>query len=510
MRLSLSQKLTLAPLAVALFFSVLSFGYLIPRLSAAFEDQAREVGMGLPSALASTLVESLSAREYATIQSAIDSVSRSGKVAYVAVFNGAGQLVAVSGDHANAMRELRERLAKAENGALFHVRDSELLDLSATVAGGSGSVHVGFDRTAARSKVEAITAKVSVVLVLALVVFGVVGVVTGRRIAAPLVQLTEVAWRIAEKGDLRVPVEIHSTDEVGQLARAFSMMVGKLKDLLQQLQSSSEALRSSVSHLTDSAGKQNEMVARHAAALQETQVTAQEIRQTSSMASRSAEAVIEVAERAEALGRTGESAISASIDGLVNLRTQVEQIAERIMALGERTEQISGITETVKDLADQSHLLAVNAAIEAARSGEHGKGFAVVAREIRGLADQSIRATNQVRQILADISTAIIATVEITAAGTQRMESGLAQVRTSGDTLTQLSSIVRDSVVSARQIAQTVNQQATGIEQIFTAVNELNVVMGDTVKRISTTSDSAQALKTLSERVAEVVSDYRI
>ncbi|WZX23414.1 methyl-accepting chemotaxis protein [Myxococcus stipitatus] len=228
------------------------------------------------------------------------------------------------------------------------------------------------------------------------------------------------------------------------------------------------------------------------------------------MASSSAQSVIEVAERAEALGKTGEEAVSASIDGLVDLRSQVEQITLRIMSLSERTQQIGGITETVKDLADQSHLLAVNAAIEAARSGEHGKGFAVVAREIRALADQSIRATNQVRKILSDIAEAISSTVQITAEGTQRMEAGLTQARASGDTLRQLSTIVQDSTASARQIARTVSQQATGIEQIFTAVNELNSLMGDTVKRISTTNDSAVSLKMLSERVAEVVRAYRV
>ncbi|MGE6759773.1 methyl-accepting chemotaxis protein [Corallococcus interemptor] len=510
MRLSLSQKLTLAPLLVALFFIVLFFGYLIPRVSSAFEAQGREVGSALPAALAATLPAAMPGGQTEALQSVLDQTARHHQVAYVAVFDGAGQLRAVAGEYATAMRELRDRLGRAQGEATFYVRDSELLDVSSRFANGAGSVHVGFNRTAARAQVKAITTGVSVVMLLALSAFVVVGIVLARRVAAPLVQLTEAAQRIAEHGDLRESVRVEGSDEVAQLAKAFSMMTSKVKDLLQQLQASSDLLRGSVDHLNDSAGRQNEMVSRHAAALQETQVTAQEIRQTSVVASRAAETVIDVAERAEVLGKTGEVAITESIEGMVALRAQVEQIAERIMALGERTEQISGITETVKDLADQSHLLAVNAAIEAARSGEHGKGFAVVAREIRGLADQSIRATNQVRGILADISTAIFATVEITAAGTQRMETGLAQVRTSGDTLRQLSSIVRDSVVSARQISNTVNQQATGIEQIFTAVNELNTVMGDTVKRIATTSESAVSLKLLSERVAAMVRDYRL
>ncbi|HEX8705950.1 MAG TPA: methyl-accepting chemotaxis protein, partial [Myxococcaceae bacterium] len=169
-----------------------------------------------------------------------------------------------------------------------------------------------------------------------------------------------------------------------------------------------------------------------------------------------------------------------------------------------------GITQTVKDLADQSHMLALNAAIEAVRSGEHGKGFGVVAREIRSLADRSIRATSQVRDLLADVSNAIANTVRITEQGARRMEAGLSQVRHSGDTLRALSAIVRDSSASVRQIAHTVNQQTAGIEQIFTAVIELNSLMDGTLERITATSNAVGSLRAHSDRVSQVVSDYQI
>ncbi|MFP2929700.1 methyl-accepting chemotaxis protein [Pyxidicoccus sp. 3LG] len=510
MRISLTQKITLAPLLVALCFTVLSLAYIVPRMHQSFEEQGRAMSATVPTALASTLVDLLRRGDPAAVQGVLDAVERDGALAYVAVLDAKGSLVGVAGRHAQALREHRERLASAENGAALQAGEVELLDMSAPVPGGLGQVHVGFNRTEAVEQVDGVLASVRVVLIGALVILTAAAYALSRKVVAPLNQLTRVVQRIAEQGDLRETIRIDTTDEVGQLARAVALLVSKLKELLHQLQSSTELLSDSVSGLNESAEQQNQMVSRHAAALQETQVTAQEIRQTAMLASDSAESVIQVAERAESLGRTGEEAIAASIDGLVDLRAQVEQITERIMSLGERTQQISGITETVKDLADQSHLLAVNAAIEAARSGEHGKGFAVVAREIRALADQSIRATTQVRKILSDISEAIAGTVEITAAGTARMEAGLTQVRTSGDTLRQLTAIVNDSTVSARQIAQTVSQQATGIEQIFTAVNELNSLMGDTVKRISTTSDSAVSLKMLSERVAQVVRSYHV
>jgi len=510
MRLSLFQKITLAPLLAALFFAVLSLTYTVPRVRESFEEQGLAMSAAVPVALAPTLAEPLKRGDAAALQDVLDAVARDGKLAYVAVFDARGEVVASAGPHAQALRDRRAKVLASPQGTLLQAAEVELLDRWAPVPGELGRVHVGYNRTEARGLIESTIVTQRWVLLAALLVLTAVAYAMSRRLVAPLKHLTAVVQRIAEHGDLRETLPEGAQDEVGELARAISLLVGKLTELLHQLQSSTELLSSSVSGLNDSAEQQNQMVSRHAAALQETQVTAQEIRQTALMASTSAESVIQVAERAENLGRTGEEAIAASIEGLVDLRSQVAQLTERIMSLGERTQQISGITETVKDLADQSHLLAVNAAIEAARSGEHGRGFAVVAREIRALADQSIRATTQVRQILSDISDAIAGTVEITASGAERMEAGLSQVRTSGDTLRQLTVIVQDSTASARQIAQTVNQQATGIEQIFTAVNELNSLMGDTVKRISNTSDSAGALKMLSERVAQVVRAYRV
>ncbi len=510
MRLSLTHKITLAPIVVALLFVLLSQGYTVPRFQRAFEAQGQELGGALPKVLASALADALKREEHAEVQQMLASVARHGGVAYVAVFDRRSELVAVAGDKAQVFRDARERLPTSGEGGVLLEGADELQDHMAQVPGGVGRVHVGVDRSQAQGQVKSALANAGIAALIALLVFAAAAFAVSRAIVAPLVRLEAVVRRIAVNGDLREVIRVDSEDEVGQLARAVGLLVGKLKELLHQLQSSTELLSDSVFGLTESAEQQNEMVTRHAAALQETQVTAQEIRQTALLASGSAESVIQVAERAEQLSRTGEEAVSASIEGMEEVRNQVAEIAARITALGERTRQISGITETVKDLADQSHLLAVNAAIEAARSGEHGQGFAVVAREIRALADQSIRATNQVRSILLDINKAIIGTVEITAEGTERMEAGLTQVRTSGETLKELTAIVEDSTASARQIARTVSQQATGIEQIFTAVNELNTLMSDTVTRISTTSDAAVSLKLLSERVSQVVRAYNV
>jgi len=124
------------------------------------------------------------------------------------------------------------------------------------------------------------------------------------------------------------------------------------------------------------------------------------------------------------ISRSGEQVITDSIISMAHIKSQVNSIAENILALSERTQQIGDIITTVNDIASQSNILALNAAVEAARAGEHGLGFGVVAEEVRNLAVQSRQATAQVRSILLDIQRAINTTVMVTEEGTKVVEKG--------------------------------------------------------------------------------------
>jgi methyl-accepting chemotaxis protein len=341
-----------------------------------------------------------------------------------------------------------------------------------------------------------------------LVLFGVGVTFVTRRILRPIHELTHAAQAVVQKGDLRQNLSVSSEDEIGQLAAAFAAMVVKLRDALGNLQTTSQRLDSSVVELTTSNDEQSKTLSRQAAALQETQTTAQEIKQTSSLTEQKASSVLEAMGRAEEISRSGETAVEQSLSGLAEIRDGVQQISARITQLNERAQQIAGITNTVKDLADRSNMLALNAAIEAVRSGEHGKGFAVVAREIRSLADQSIQATERVREILTDITGAIRDAVSMTQSGSHRIENGLLLVKSSGDSLRELSTIVGQNFAAARQIAAAVSQQNTGIVQIFAAVNDLSKMMDDSMSRLASTNTAALAVGEVSQKAAGIVKEY--
>jgi methyl-accepting chemotaxis protein len=154
-------------------------------------------------------------------------------------------------------------------------------------------------------------------------------------------------------------------------------------------------------------------------------------------------------------------------------------------------------------------MLALNAAIEAVRSGEHGKGFGVVAREIRNLADQSINATERVRDILGDLGNAILSTARMTEQGHVRVTEGLEQVRLTGDHFKELATIIHDNAAAVRQIAGAVSQQNAGIAQIFSAVTDLSSMMGETQSGLKATTDAARLLQEVAGQMETVARAYR-
>ncbi len=465
--------------------------------------EARARGKAISATLASALVE----MPDAAIGAAIASVKKEANLAYVEVVGPNGAIIAHTFEGRAPLQEpsvLKESSRIGENV----IDGVTYIDVPAMVIT-QAIVHVGLDPAEGNNRVlEAQKLLLGITLLALLFALG-IAVLVVRSFVAPLRRLTHVASMIVE-GDLTQKVEVTTNDEVGELASAFAQMVEKLKEVLGALQESVRLLTNAGSELGTSTTEQSQTITRQATALQETQVTAQEIKQTSLLAAQKAEMVLKLTEKADAVSSQGEAAIERSLGGLTDIRAQVDEIAQRIAQLSERTQQIGGITQTVKDLADQSNMLALNAAIEAVRSGEHGKGFAVVAREIRSLADQSIQATNRVREILEDIGGAIRATVSITERGSQKIEGGLAQVKASGENLRELSTIVKDNSSAVRQIAAAVSQQNAGITQIFSAVTDQTRMMDETMKRLETTTQAAAVLKDLSQRVSDVVRRFRV
>ncbi|HEX9603154.1 MAG TPA: methyl-accepting chemotaxis protein [Myxococcales bacterium] len=467
------------------------------------ESEGRSRAKAISVTLASALVE----MPESAIASTIQSVKKDSGLAYIEVVGPNGNLIAHTFEGKAPAQDPRQ-LREGEKITEVTLNGVRYVDVPAPVMTGA-LVHVGLDPGHIAARLREAQMRLFGVTALAMVLAIGIAYFMVRQIISPLRRLTHLTSRILD-GDLTQRVDVTSSDEIGELAAAFGAMVEKLKQVVGALQDSVRLLKQAGDDLGASTSEQSETITRQATALQETQVTAQEIKQTSLLAAQKAEAVLKLTEKADEVSNSGETAIESSLGGLTDIRAQVDEIAHKIAQLSERTQQIGGITQTVKDLADQSNMLALNAAIEAVRSGEHGKGFAVVAREIRSLADQSIQATNRVREILEDISGSIRGAVAITEKGTQKIEGGLQQVRVSGENLKQLSNIVKDNSAAVRQIAAAVSQQNAGITQIFSAVTDQTKMMDETMRRLETTTAAAGVLKDLSQRVSDVVRGFRV
>ncbi|HYO64517.1 MAG TPA: methyl-accepting chemotaxis protein, partial [Archangium sp.] len=256
--------------------------------------------------------------------------------------------------------------------------------------------------------------------------------------------------------------------------------------------------------LGSASNQQRQSLSEQAAMLQQAHLTSEEIRTTSELASHKAESVLSVAGHAEQLGQYGEAAIEQTVTGLSTIRDFVDGIRAKVLRLQESATQIAHIAVTVKDLADQSHLLALNASIEAARAGDQGAGFAVVASEIRKLADQTIRENALIRKSLLDIGTAIRDVVSMSEQGALQVEGGLEMVKSSGNNLREMSFIIQENAAAVRQIAVAVNQQNTGISHIFNAITHISAGMDETMKRLDTTLQATETLQAVTREVTEI------
>ncbi|WP_224372231.1 methyl-accepting chemotaxis protein [Hyalangium versicolor] len=301
-----------------------------------------------------------------------------------------------------------------------------------------------------------------------------------------------------------------STDEMGDLAFALNSVLSKLRQIPETLASSASRLVAAGKELSEANNEQQQSLNQQAAAIQETQVTSQEIKHTSQMTSERAESMLRVARRAEELGHEGEAAIEQSMQGLATIQQFVDAMQVKLNRLAESATQIGEITEAVKDMADQSNLLAVNAAIEAARAGDNGKGFAVLAREIRALADQSVKSTTRIRTILGEVIGAIRAAAQMVEQGSRDIAGGLERMRASSNSLRELSKLSQENSSAMRQIVAAVNQQNAGISQIFSAIADLSQIMDATLKRLESTQQATGTLEAVSTEVSEMAQQFTV
>ena len=289
----------------------------------------------------------------------------------------------------------------------------------------------------------------------------------------PLSRLQQ-AFAALAAGELPPPLELPPSDGgVAELARHLDQFGARQRRLLEGVRASATRLADEASGLLATVTRQGLAAANRAEALRRATATSATLGDVTGDAAREAGAVIELSQRAEVLFDEGLGALEQAVRSAGALGDQVRRIAASMSDLSERTQQVGEIVATVKDLAEQSDLLALNASIEAAKAGDQGRGFAAVAMEMRNLAEQSRQAAAQVRSVLGEVQKHAREAVLATEEGSSRAELATGRVRSAGSAVAALAQVTRGSAASSLAIADRSRQQAAGVAGLVEAVAAL-------------------------------------
>ena len=331
-----------------------------------------------------------------------------------------------------------------------------------------------------------------------------------RLLAVPLRAITGIAEQIA-MGDLTIQVTVEErTDEIGTMQSSFAIMVNNLRELNRDLREGFSVLSASSNEILSTISQVAAGAAETATAVSETSTTAEEVKQTAHVSHQKAKNVQESAQKTAAVSEMGRQAVVKTIDGMNHIREQMESIAESVVRLSEQGQAIGEIIATVNDLAEQSNLLAVNAALEASRAGEVGKEFAVVAQEVKSLAEQSRQATTQVRMILMEVQKATSAAVMATEQGTKVVATGVRQASEAGDSIRQLTESVGEAAQAATQIAASNQQQLIGMDQIALAIANIRQATDQSMSGTQQLKTASQNLRDFGERLQVLIERQRV
>lgn len=321
-----------------------------------------------------------------------------------------------------------------------------------------------------------------------------------------LQEKAELAAQIAD-GNLTVEVTPRSDQDV--LGGAFAVMADNLRKMNRSVSEGIMVLAGAASEILAGTSQLADSATKTATSIAQTTATVEEVKLTTLLTNQKAKNVSDAAQNATLVSHEGRKAVEDSIDGMAQIRLQMELIAESIVRLSEQSQAIGEIIATVNDLAEQSNLLAVNASIEAAKAGEHGKGFAVVAQEVKSLAVQSRQATAQVRSILGDIQKATRSAVSAAEQGSRVVEAGARQSKSAGEAIAQLADSIAESANAAAQIAASTQQQLAGMDQLGYAMESIRVATRQNADSTKQAEAAANGLHDLGQELKKLIARYR-
>lgn len=371
-----------------------------------------------------------------------------------------------------------------------------------------------------------------------LLIFGVVISMVARKGVAPIRQVEETLERMAD-GDLTVPdVQLDGRDEIASLARSMNKTKDKLRSLLQMISNSAQQVAASSQQLTASADQTaesitnvaNNTISMAASVSEQTRVLG-DMRDKAGDMGRKMDDVLaksnvmqQAAENSRQGAEAGQAAVATAVAQMERMSSQMAESARVVIGLGERSQEIGQIVDTITDITAQTNLLALNAAIEAARAGEAGKGFAVVAEEVRKLAAESAEAAQNIAELIRTIQMDTDNAVKAMETGQREVEQGTAMVQQSGESFQNISSLVaelyqqidfsRRSIASADDSSKNVVTGIGNVEQLSQSTaaeaESVSAATEEQTAMVHEMADGSRALAELAQGLQDEVMKFKI
>jgi methyl-accepting chemotaxis protein len=330
-----------------------------------------------------------------------------------------------------------------------------------------------------------------------------------RSFVGPLNEVVE-SVRAACQGEIGRKVDIKTEDEIGTLAQSYNQMLDLIVYLIRQTQESSRRLAQSSNDILSATEQQASGSAEQAASISETTATMEELASTYRQIAENADQVVTMAEASLGSAENGQQAVANTLSAMEDIKSRTQTSANKILALGERSQQIGQVLAIINSIADQTKILALNAAIEAARAGEAGKGFSVVAIEIRKLAESVVDSTGEISGIMTEIQSSANDLVISTEQELKQVQSGVDLAHATGDSLDRILDLVEQTTVAAKEISAATQQQKSATDQVVKAMREVAAVAQQTAAGSRQVASSAETLSGMARESSQVGSAFQI
>ncbi len=347
-------------------------------------------------------------------------------------------------------------------------------------------------------------------VVLFLVIFVLTSVVLSRLVFARLRRLHDRMDEISRNSDLTIELDVRRNDEIGSVSRAFNRMMAKIRESMHTVMDNAERVEQAARSIARKAETtEREVLAQRdntdqvASATTEMAASAVQVRENAIHTTRKSMATAESAS-------TGESLARNAVEGIEALNTEVQDGARRIEQLDQRTSQMSDMLKVISDIADQTNLLALNAAIEAARAGEQGRGFAVVADEVRALARRTQDSTEDIRNTINGLKTEVVDCVETMRHASDMAEQQVQAILKVETELQTIAAAVREITDLNQEMESAANEQSEVSESINHNVIEISRSAEQTSNDAQETARIAGDLLAMAETLRATIAQFRL